>query len=327
LEEANMRLPLLACALVFACVVTTACPQLKPETAEAQYSLGVTLQDRGDLEGAIAAYKKALALNPKFMEALVNLGSTLSSKGEVDEAINAFQKALMLSPDNPKIHVGLGVALRRKGDEAAANREFQEAHRLDPKFELPPPRSSLPITDSFTGECGGPSGEMENFSYGCAQGAYRMHLKKPGPIHVMRGHGLEVHAVSVEVDAEVMSGPGTEAGKAMLGVGCLVDGEHGYVALLKTDGNWTIMRLERNFTPLAGSNRPREVPLHGSGAKLRVVCDGRNEKASVVSFFVDDRKVGSTENQQGFRWFNGFVLYADTFPGDVLFKRLIARQP
>lgn len=302
-------------------------PQSKPQTAEAQYNLGVTLQEKGDLEGAIAAYHKALALKPKFAEALANLGMAQSSRGEVDEAIRAFQEALKLNPDNAKIHVGLGVALRRKGDEEAANREFQQARRLDPKQALPAPRSSLPMIDDFSGECGWPRGEMENFSYGCVRDGYRMQLKKPGPVHVTRSFGLETHAVAAQVNVTVTSGRGTEPGKAMLGVGCIVDDEHGYVAILKTDGAWGILRLQREFIPLAGSNQPG-VSLQSSGATIGIECDASNEKASVISLFVDGQRVAaSVDNRQGYRWFNGFALYADTFPGDVVFERFTARRP
>jgi tetratricopeptide (TPR) repeat protein len=300
--------------------------RLRPDFAEGHYNLGVTLGDKGDRDGAIASLRKAVALNPKFLEALGNLGVALSSKGELDEAIGVFRETLKLYPDNALIHAGLAVALRRKGDEEAANREFEEARRLDSKLAPLAPRGTLPIVDDFTGECGWPSGEMNEFSYGCAQGAYRMHLKRAGPVHVMRGAGLEAHAVSLEADVAVTSGVGTEPGKAMLGVGCIADGEHGYIALLRTDGTWAIMRFDREFAPLAGSNYP-PIPVHGSGARLRVVCDARSEEASVVSFFVDGRRVGSTEIKQGYRWFNGFFLYADTFPGDVVFKRFLASQP
>lgn len=301
--------------------------RLKPDFAEGYYNLGVALQEKGDRTAAIAAYRKALALNSKFPEALANLGGALASKGEIDEAVGAYREALKLNPDNGQIHASLGVALRRKGDEEAAGQEFQEARRLDPRLGLPPPRGTLPITDDFTGECGWPSGEMETFSYGCERSAYRMHVKKAGPVHVVRSFALEVPAVSAEVDAGVDTGAGAEPGRALFGIGCLTDGSHGYMAMVKTDGTWSIVRLNRSFTPLAGENKAGNIPKLGRTNRVRIVCNGGRERATVVSFFVNGQKVGSVEDEQGYGWFNGFALYADTFPGVVVFQRFVARQP
>jgi tetratricopeptide (TPR) repeat protein len=300
---------------------------LKPDMFEAHYYLGNALQDKGDRDGAIAAYQRALALNPKFPEALANLGSALASKGEIGEAIDAYRKALKLMPDSGQIHLGLGVALRRNGDEAAANREFQQAQRLDPKLNPPPPRGTLPIADNFPGGCGWPSGEIESFSYGCEQGAYRMRLKKPGPVHVMQNFSLEVRAVSAEVDVGVDSGTGTDPGRALLGLGCLTDENHGYMVMLKTNGTGGIVRFSRDFTPLAGQNKAGGIQELGRTNRLRVVCDGRGEKVTRISFYVNGRKVASAEDEQGYRWFNGFVLYADTFPGVVTFGHFFAGRP
>jgi Flp pilus assembly protein TadD len=42
---------------------------LRPGNAPAHNNLGIALQAQGDLAGAIACYKKALALDPKFAPA------------------------------------------------------------------------------------------------------------------------------------------------------------------------------------------------------------------------------------------------------------------
>jgi len=183
------------------------------------------------------------------------------------------------------------------------------------------------FTDNFSDDCGWPSGETEKFSYRCEQGAYRMRLKKPGPVHVTRNFGWYAQAVSVEVDATVASGRGTEPGAALLGIGCLTDESHGYVTVLKTDGTWAIMRLKKDFTQLAGTNEAGGIPGLGRTNHLRIVCAGGRGKASVVSFFVNGQKVGSVEDKQGYAPFNGVALYTDTFPGVVVFERFAAREP
>lgn len=181
---------------------------------------------------------------------------------------------------------------------------------------------------NFPDDCKLPRGETEIFSYGCEQGAYRMHLKRPGPVHVPGSLGVNARAVSLEVDAAVMSGHGAEPGEAMLGIGCLAGRERGYVALLKTDGSGGIMRLEGNFVELAGSSHPGAVSLSGSRARLRISCVGESpKKASLVSFFVNDQKLASVEDQRDYGPFDSVLLYADTFPGDVVFERLVVIEP
>lgn len=86
------------------------------------------------------------------------------------------------------------------------------------------------------------------------------------------------------------------------------------------------MRLEKGFTQLAGTGAGGGIPGLGRTNRLRAVCAGRSGEATVVRFFVNGRKVGSVEDRQGYRSFNRFALYADTFPGVVVFERFAARE-
>ena len=47
------------------------------------FHFGVALQDKGDLEGAIAEYRAALHLNPNHVSAHEGLGTALHSKGDL----------------------------------------------------------------------------------------------------------------------------------------------------------------------------------------------------------------------------------------------------
>lgn len=205
-------------------------------------------------------------------------------------------------------------------------------HPLD--AELEPFLKSLQftpirLTTTFPeGDCKLPRGETEAFSYGCQQGAYQMELKKRGPVHVTGTLGVGAHALSLEVDAAVTSGAGTEPGKALLGIGCLTDPDRGYLAIVRTDGRWGIMRLEGEFTQLAGSNRPGAVALSGSKAHVSISCVGEStKKATLVTFFVNGQNVGSVEDRRDSGRFNRMALYADTFPGLIRFERLVVTIP
>jgi len=184
------------------------------------------------------------------------------------------------------------------------------------------------LTSTFPDDCKLPRGETEAFSYGCQQGAYRMRLKKPGPVHVTGTLGLSAQALSLEVDSAVTSGSGTEPGKAMLGIGCLTGPDRGYVALVKTNGGWGIASLEKEFIFLAGSNRSGEVSLSGPRAHLGISCVRESsKKASLITFFVNGQRVGSAEDRRDSGPFDRFALYADTFPGLVVFERLTVSVP
>ncbi len=187
-------------------------------------------------------------------------------------------------------------------------------------------RAALPITDDFSGDCHWPGGEIQGMSFGCDRGAYRLRLKTPGPYHIHQNLGLSASGVIVEVDASVTSGRGTEPGKALLGIACLSDPWHGYIGILQTDGGWAIMRLDKDFTQLAGNGAGSVIGLARTN-RLSVACARENGTATLVSFFVNGRRVGSVRDHSGQTPFNGVALYTDTFPGDVVFERFVARAP
>ena len=51
--------------------------RLKPGSALAHANLGIALKDKGQVDEAIACYRKAIELDPKFARAHNNLGNAL----------------------------------------------------------------------------------------------------------------------------------------------------------------------------------------------------------------------------------------------------------
>lgn len=188
-------------------------------------------------------------------------------------------------------------------------------------------RGTLPMTDDFADGCRWSSGENATFSFGCAHNAYRLHLKKAGPVHVAQNFAWDARAVSAEVDVTIESGRGAERpGSALLGLGCLTSRLTGYAGVLKTDGGWAIMRIASGFTQLAGPNQAQAVTGLRATNRLRIACARTNSGATVVTFFVNDRELGWVTDAVGFAPFNGVTLYTDTFPGVVRFERFAARK-
>jgi len=68
---------------------------------EHHFELGFTLQNIGDLHGAIAEYRTVLHLNPSHANAHYNLGVVLQDIGKPTEAAKEFRESLRLTPETP----------------------------------------------------------------------------------------------------------------------------------------------------------------------------------------------------------------------------------
>jgi len=87
-----------------------AATQLDPSYPEPYKALGDLLLSapRRLFDQAVEAYQKAIERRPFYADAHVGLGDALAAKGDVDGAINAYQRALAFNTANPRVHVSLG---------------------------------------------------------------------------------------------------------------------------------------------------------------------------------------------------------------------------
>lgn len=108
--------------------------ELNPTYAEAHINLGITLQEQGKTEAAIAAYRKALLINAAFPEAHNNLGNALKDQGKLPEARDAYQQALRLNPAYAEAHNNLGVAHQMQGAIEAAIASYRRALEINPRY-------------------------------------------------------------------------------------------------------------------------------------------------------------------------------------------------
>jgi Flp pilus assembly protein TadD len=53
--------------------------------------------------------------------------------GDVDQAVASFRKAIELDPKSDEAYVWLAIACRKKGDSAQADLALQDALRLNPR--------------------------------------------------------------------------------------------------------------------------------------------------------------------------------------------------
>ena len=94
-----------------------------PDDAEAHYNLGNVLKEFGKLEGALASYRRVLAIKSDFAETHCNMGIVLRDLGQPDDAVASYRLALKIKPDYYKVHSNLGLALHdlEQFEEAAAS--------------------------------------------------------------------------------------------------------------------------------------------------------------------------------------------------------------
>jgi len=107
-----------------------------PNALLALNNLGLAVLEKGQVDEAMAYFRKALEVDAGFVDAHNSLGLVLLQEGHVQEAIAHFQEAVRLRPDFAVAHNNLGNALRQDGQLDAAVNHFQQSLEIDPRFAL-----------------------------------------------------------------------------------------------------------------------------------------------------------------------------------------------
>jgi tetratricopeptide (TPR) repeat protein len=112
-----------------------AATQLDPLYPEPYKALGdlYLSQPRRLFDQAVEAYGKAIELRPFYADAYVGLGDAKAAKSDIDGAIAAYQKALVYNPVNPRVHMSLGkIYYGEKGLYYESVNAYKKAIDLDP---------------------------------------------------------------------------------------------------------------------------------------------------------------------------------------------------
>lgn len=103
-----------------------------PHSIASQLTYGYALRAAGDVEGAIAAYRKVIAIDDGYGEAWWGLAG-IKRKVLTDEDIVVMKAALAIAIDERNIaplHFALGRAFHDRGDFAAAFEHYSEGNRI-----------------------------------------------------------------------------------------------------------------------------------------------------------------------------------------------------
>jgi tetratricopeptide (TPR) repeat protein len=96
-------------------------------------SYGNLLASMGDGQGAIAAYRRAVAAVPGFFDGWLNLALAQLGAQHWDEAGQAAARAVSLAPRDARAQGALGLVRQGLGDHAAAVIAFEAALAIEPR--------------------------------------------------------------------------------------------------------------------------------------------------------------------------------------------------
>ena len=103
-----------------------------PMNPEGQTHLARVLMEKQDYPAAIAAYNRVLEIDSTNSGAYFHLGNIAQAVGDLDAALACYQKALELVPGSPEGLAGLGSALLEKGNADSAIVLLQQAIDIEP---------------------------------------------------------------------------------------------------------------------------------------------------------------------------------------------------
>lgn len=97
------------------------------QIAELKLSLGCSLEQRGDVEGAMATYREAVAKNAKSATGFWRMAVLHDRKGEIQESERLYRQALDIAPKNADIHCDYGYSLYLQRRWAEAEDHLRQA--------------------------------------------------------------------------------------------------------------------------------------------------------------------------------------------------------
>jgi O-antigen ligase len=109
---------------------------MDPERMEAWRQAGLAAHRLGDLDAAVAAFRRAHALMPDYADLNGELGALLAMKRDFAGAAQLLTRATRLFPRDPANFVKLALVRLSLNEPEAARRAFEEAKQLDPNHEL-----------------------------------------------------------------------------------------------------------------------------------------------------------------------------------------------
>jgi tetratricopeptide (TPR) repeat protein len=104
---------------------------IKPTSGSACYHVAWCYRKQGKPE-AVAWYRRAIRLEPTYAPAYLDLGELLFRQGQLEESLKVCRQGLAVLPDHPLLHSNLGMLLIKTGQRPQGAEEIRKAMQLDP---------------------------------------------------------------------------------------------------------------------------------------------------------------------------------------------------
>jgi predicted CXXCH cytochrome family protein len=105
-----------------------------PKQSNFSIELGDAMRRSGDLQGAISAYRDALAIDPLSSRAQRRLGVALGSAGQSTEALAVLQRAIDREPQNALLWYEQALIESQQGNNTKAIADLHKALELKPGY-------------------------------------------------------------------------------------------------------------------------------------------------------------------------------------------------
>jgi Tfp pilus assembly protein PilF len=111
--------------------------EINPYFTDAHNNLGATLAEKGDTAAALEEFELVLR-DPNYphrQKAFYNLGDLYVVRSEPRLAVEQYRKAVAIDPDYLRAQYKLGKTLQSLGDQAEARRAYEEVIRISPQSD------------------------------------------------------------------------------------------------------------------------------------------------------------------------------------------------
>lgn len=98
----------------------------------ATFNHAVALQQKGQLEAAVVAWRNFLIQQPRNLAGLSNLAVVLARLGRFEEAIAEYERALEIEPNNATVRLNLGIARYKAAQFRDAANELARVRAIQP---------------------------------------------------------------------------------------------------------------------------------------------------------------------------------------------------
>ena len=109
-------------------------PTVTEEQLSAQdyFDRGLACYNKGDFDGAIAAYSEALHLNPEYPDAYNNRGNIRFFKKDIAGAIADYSEAIHFNPQYWQAYINRGYVYESEKEHGIAATDYDKALELNP---------------------------------------------------------------------------------------------------------------------------------------------------------------------------------------------------